>query len=81
MNDLQAKNGSSLSALQTEVQEGPDLLTVVGQLAALLGKESQRVKSAGRCSNQIGLDNAKYMREDQASPLREKRSNLKNSGC
>lgn len=78
LNDLQAKNGASLSSLQTEVTEGPDLLQTVGQLAATLSNESQRAKSASRCAVQTSLDNCRGQR-DQASPLRENRkSSLKN---
>ena len=59
LNDLQAKNGSALNALQTEISDAPDLLNIVGQLGSILQKEGQRVKSAGRCAVEQHLDNFK----------------------
>ncbi len=65
-----------LGSIQSENQDGIDLLAIVGSLANILNKESQRAKSQSRVNAEIALDNAKETGRN--SPLRK--SNLKTTG-
>lgn len=79
ISSLQASNGASLQDLQNEVADGPNLISLIGQLTQQLLKEiREQNQSRGRSASR-GRTNLRASRDDGRSQSPLRRSALKSN--